>query len=260
MKVKNTKAEADTWVGQVIESGAYYTIERSELGRWRSNSKVMTDLGSGALLLNDELEDIPDVAKAINTLLGGDLTPRDSDGSAIMRPKATTSGWSFQMHSIGIDIGKFSGIHNKSINGNHNSPDFLTLADLGFSTIKLYKQDRSLITAQEDEAQAHFTVVDWQVNHEMEILGGLFTQGQAPTNDIWMWTIGAPGIANVPFGQGGINLKRVGTAGWVDADGKAAKYLHPSVPMVGVNKMRIIFHHPTYEAHPCQMIFKLFKP
>jgi hypothetical protein len=70
MKIKNTKQAADTWAGQQIQPNTYYTIESSELFRWQTDSKVLTDLGSGDLVINNETQDITVVAEAIAYLLG----------------------------------------------------------------------------------------------------------------------------------------------------------------------------------------------
>ena len=189
------------------------------------------------------------------------LDPVDTDNSKLARQKVTQSGWSFQLHSIGIETGKFNGAHCKKIN-----PLTLEVSDLEwasgqkFATIKLYKEDQTLITVAEEEGQAHYSVIDWAVDHEIEIVGGIFTQNSRPTNDVWMWTLGAPGIANIKFCDGGINLKRLGDGNEINADGRAPKYIHPTEPIPGINRFRMIFYHPIYEAHPCQMIFQLFKP
>lgn len=53
VKVKNTKATSDTWVGQSIPSGEYFTIPEAELAKWSSNAKVFADIGTGSLLVND---------------------------------------------------------------------------------------------------------------------------------------------------------------------------------------------------------------
>ena len=190
------------------------------------------------------------------------LEPLDSENSLLSRPKITQAGWAYQNHTIGMQLGKLvDGIHNKKIN-----PSTLVIEDLKsatnvpFATMKLYKEDRTLIAEGGNEAEAKYTVIDWCVDHEMEIIGAIFTQNQVPVNDVWLWVFGAPGIANVAFCQGGINIKRLGTGNQVNADGRAAKYMHPLKPIPGVNKFRMIFYHPIYEAHPCQMLFQLFKP
>ena len=78
MKVKNNKITTDTWCGMMIEPAAYYELQSIELGRWQNNSKVLTDIASGDLIINNEIADITDVALAINCLKGIEL--QDTDG------------------------------------------------------------------------------------------------------------------------------------------------------------------------------------
>lgn len=68
IKFKNNKQTMDTWCGMEIQPSAYYTIEPIEYNVWRNNSKVLSDIGSGDLIVNDGTSDITDVASAINYL------------------------------------------------------------------------------------------------------------------------------------------------------------------------------------------------
>ena len=181
--------------------------------------------------------------------------PKDTSDVPLSRTTVTKIGWHFQLHSIEITTAKWNGFHNKKIN-----PITLVISDLGFVTYKLFDASQAQITDEANIADARITQMDWCVDHEMEIVGAIFSQNNAPTTDIYMWTFAAPGIANVPFGQGGLNLKLIGTGGTVDADGKAAKYLHPSIPMAGINKFRTILKHDAGVQHTFQLSYKLFKP
>lgn len=69
-KVKNTSESTDVWAGMQIPPNTYYIIESVELHRWQNDSKVLSDIGSGILLVNDGTNDISDVASAINHLKG----------------------------------------------------------------------------------------------------------------------------------------------------------------------------------------------
>ena len=248
MKVKNTKETADTWVGMMIEPNAYYTIDPIELSRWQTDSKVLTDLGSGDLVFNDDIQDILDPGTAINLLLQKDPTPRDSTGRPITRRAITNDGWHYQLHCLEFQTSKLGSIYNKDENGN----------DLGFGSVKLFKEDGSEITLEAEENQAVTTQVDWMTNHEMDIIGGQLYQAAPPVGDCRLWIIAAPGILNLKFGQGGINLKHAPAGGAVNADGRASKYLPPSP--AGINKFRLIFKHPAGLQHSAMMLFELFKP
>lgn len=69
IKVKNNEQIADTWCGMEIQPNEYYEIQNSELKTWQKNSKVLSDIGSGNLIINDGTVDMLDVATAINYLL-----------------------------------------------------------------------------------------------------------------------------------------------------------------------------------------------
>lgn len=70
MRIKNNTQNTDVWAGQTIEAGAYYTIPASELSAWQVNSQVLTDIGSGNLVMNNDTSDITIVADALAYLLG----------------------------------------------------------------------------------------------------------------------------------------------------------------------------------------------
>jgi hypothetical protein len=198
-----------------------------------------------------DLADFESVYKAI----GNSSIDQRISGVPLGRAAVTKTGWHFQLHSVEITTAKWNGYYNKKIN-----PVTLELTELGYVTYKLYDADRVEITDEANIATAVFTVVDWCVDHEMEIVGVIFTQVAPPTTDVRMWTSAAPGIANVPFGQGGLNLKNIGVGGVVDADGLAAKYMHPTIPMPGINKFRTMLKHDAGVQHTFQLLYKLFKP
>ena len=66
IKIKNTDNEEHTWLGQTILPDEYFEIEPTELIKWQNDSKVLSDIGSGLLVVNNGTADITDVAKAIN--------------------------------------------------------------------------------------------------------------------------------------------------------------------------------------------------
>jgi hypothetical protein len=251
MKIKNATISSGVWAGQTIAAGSYYTIPQAELHRWQNDSTVLADLSSGSLLLNDDTNDIPDVATAINFLLGKDTTPKDVEGSPILRQKAAKAGWYYQLHGLEFTTSTIGGFHNKDKDGN----------DLGFVSMKLYDINGTEITDQPTaDSSCVKTQIDWMVNHEMEIIGASLFQNTAPATDIRLWVVAAPGIANLNFVQGGANLKFAGTGHAINADGRVAKYLHPSIPMAGVNKFRMVLKHDAGIKHGAMFLFDLFRP
>lgn len=73
-KFKNNKLEVDTWCGQSIEVGEYYTLQASEYSIWANNDKVLEDIASGNGIINDGTTDIIPTSEAINFLK--DLTAK----------------------------------------------------------------------------------------------------------------------------------------------------------------------------------------
>lgn len=69
-RIKNNKISTDSWVGQDINPGSYYSIQDSEIERWSSDSKVISDIESGNLIVADESEDILEVSHALAFLKG----------------------------------------------------------------------------------------------------------------------------------------------------------------------------------------------
>lgn len=91
IKIKNNKQDSDVWVGQLIEPGQYHELQSSETSQWANNSKVLSDIGSGNLIVNDGIVDISDVAKAISYLLGNNTKTVFSEQFAFAQ-KVTKEG------------------------------------------------------------------------------------------------------------------------------------------------------------------------
>lgn len=250
-RLKNTKESSDTWVSQTIEPNTYYEVQFSELFRWQNDSKVLTDIGSGDLLVNDGTTDISDVAQAINFLKDEDTVPRDSDGSPMQRVKVTTSGWAYQLHGMEITISKLDSLVSKKDDG----------TDFGFLTIKCYDSNGDeLVTQESCDTQAVKTVVDWEPNHDYEIVGGMFRQTAPPAQDVRLWVVGVP---DVPAQYGGsklfaanVNAKFLGES--LRIDGRAPKYMTYSATY-HTNKLRMVFKHPEGFQHTFHVVFELFK-
>lgn len=94
IQVKNNKITVDTWCGMMIEPTAYYELQDQELGRWQNNSKVLTDISSGNLIINNGTVDITDVASAINCLK--QILPQDTDGLPLVTLSAFSNANNFR--------------------------------------------------------------------------------------------------------------------------------------------------------------------
>lgn len=63
-RVKNNTAVEKVWVGQVIESGQYYTLLNSEYGDWADDQNVYNSIEEGTLIVANSTEDILDKPSA----------------------------------------------------------------------------------------------------------------------------------------------------------------------------------------------------
>lgn len=249
MRVKNMSGASEVWCGQTIADGATYDLQASEIFKWQSDDDVLADLSSGDLEIGDGTTYKAPGAAAINFLLGTDAEPRDVTGRRIIRPAVTIEGWGAQFHSIGFTVGTKDSVYNKDDAGN----------DLGFCTLKFYDSNGTEQTTQSDiTANAVKTVLGWKPTHDYEIIGGQLNQASSPSSNIYMWAKGLPGILNVMFAQGGLNLKLCPAGNIVDFDGKASKFL-PYNGGAGTNKFDFIFKHDAGVTHELQFLIKIFK-
>lgn len=248
--VRNNKQTSDTWCGLLMDAGASHTIELVELARWQNDSKVLSDIASGNLILNDGTNDISDVASAINFLKDTDTTQRDSDGAVMTRSKITASGWNFQMLGFEIKTASANGVYAKDENGDN----------LNYFTYKMYDTNNQ---ETQVEADAVKTVVDFEPPFDYEILGGQLLQKNPPSTDIHLAVIGVP---DIPLAYGGskkfivgIDLAYVTSGRPFNSDGRAPKRLTYN-SQLHTNKLRFVFNHGAGVQHEVMQILEYFRP
>jgi hypothetical protein len=256
MKIKNNTQNEITVASTLIPAGEYYTIQNLELMKWQNDSSVLSGIGSGQLVMNDMTNDITDVAKGINLLLGVDTTPKDSDGVAYAKTKITTTGWAYQLHCMEFETAQAGSLYSKKADG----------SDFGFLTLKLFKDVNSSMVECTDQADADancvMTQIDWEPTHDFEIVGGAFKQLSIPSDDVRLWVVAVP---DVPAQYGGsklfassVNLKFMGLEEGVKVDGRAPKFM-PYSATYHSNKIRIILKHSAGFKHRAMMIIEIFK-
>lgn len=179
--------------------------------------------------------------------------PKDSDGSPLQRIKITTAGWNFQLHGVEFTTSKLDSIFSKKDNG----------SDFGFTTIKCYDANNVLLQTQDDcDIGAVKTIIDWEPNHDYEIIGGMFKQHTVPSTDVRLWVVGVPDVPAIYGGSklftSNINLKFLGLEEGIKADGRSSKYLTYNA-INHTNKLRIILKHDTGIKHDIHLILEIFK-
>lgn len=174
----------------------------------------------------------------------------DEEGATISRPKAAKKGWKAQFHSIRISTSTENGVYSKKRDG----------TDTGFCTYTM-KDSQGEVTI--DPQQCVETIVTWEPQHDMEIVGGQALQKEPPNSNIWMWVTAAAHIpemfgGNITFTEGGINLQDIGVGGVVDFDGRASKYIKYD-PQNHSGTFEICLKHNAGVQHSFTLIFELFK-
>jgi hypothetical protein len=182
------------------------------------------------------------------------LSFTDSNGIPLQRTKITRTGWHYQVHGIEFCTSKLDSAFNEDKDGN----------DLGFCTLKFYDNtDTELVAGTQAELDANCvkTVLTWQPDQDIEVIGGVLEQATPAASDVRMWVTAIPDYTvaqggNVPFSQGGINLRYI--SGELPIDGKTPKLMSHNGG-IGTNKFEIVMKHNAGVITPVHMIFNLFR-
>lgn len=248
--VHNKTNSAKTYSGQEVPANSYYEIPNNLVFDFATFDTLLVDIASGDVAISkDGTTDISGVSAQIDYLKNGVQEPRDPANRQVVRFAATIDGWHYQLLSTEITTAKKDGFFSEDEDG----------ASLGFVTHKIYDTNGSEITEAQYEGNAVKTVVWVRPTHNFEIVGAIFGQNAQPTENIRLWVTGLPGIANVRFSRGGINLKHASVGAYQLADGRASKYLAYVSQVPDANSFKITVKHPTGTQHTFQVSFEIYK-
>lgn len=254
IKVKNTKENADTWCGMMIESSTYYEIQTQELARWQNDSKVISNIGSGDLIVNNGTSDILDVSTAINLLKEIINTEVDADGRQIIRTAAGKPGWTYMSHPVEFQTSKFNSLYEK------NNVD----TSRGISSLRFYDAANAEVTLPENEALITKTVMLFKPGYDFELIAGSIQQIESPLSDLRIWVVGGIIEFGGPYIKefcGGVNMAYYGPNESLKTDGRAAKYMKKDI--VGVpyqaNQLQLIVRHDVGYQHKLMLVVEYFR-
>lgn len=258
--IHNKSGSSKTYSGIEISASSFYEIPGNLIYEFSSSNDLLSDIANNVVAISENgSTDISGINAQIDFLKNGFVEPRDSSGRYLTRLATTIEGWHYQPHSIEFTTAKYGAVYNKKI----DTSDFFTESDLGFTTIKIYDSNNAEITSSANEANAVKTVIDWMPTHDYEIIGALYYQQIEPTNDIRLWVFGAPDVSSsyggsIPFVQGGINLKHVGTGNGFSSDGRSSKYMAYNATYK-TSKFRILLKHQAGLQHTGQIAWEIYK-
>lgn len=115
--------------------------------------------------------------------------------------------------------------------------------DLGFVTAKFYdSEDEEIATQLSADLSCVKTVVDFMPNFSYEVYGFAFFQPTVPSQSVYLWSIFAPGILDIPGLNGGLDLSMC-PAGLIFAFQSDRANYFPYNNGVGTNRVRLILKH-----------------
>ena len=248
--VHNKTNAAKTYSGQEVAANSYYEIPSNLLFDFSTDDTLLSDIASGdSAISKDGSTDISGVSAQIDYLKNGVQEPRDPANRQVVRFAATIDGWHYQLLTTEITTAKKDGFYCKDEDGN----------DVGFITHKIYDSNGAEITDAQNEGQAVETRFWIRPTHHYEVIGAIFGQNSVPTSDIRLWVTGLPGIYNVRFARGGINLKHAGSNMYQLADGRASKYLAYNAQAADANSFKFTLKHTQGTQHTFQVSLEIYK-
>lgn len=234
--------------GTIEITTSYQSYTRNQIYELYKNPEFQRDVDEQIVLLTDGVREF----NCDNTWvkISWFLEDKDPSGRPMFRVSQSSDGFNFHLISIEITTAKYGGIYNKD----HNE------VDLGLCTHKIYDSSGTEITSAASEANSVRTEVLFVPNYDLEAMGGVFSQNAAPAQDIRMWALGAPGIADVKYATGGINLKYSGNQPFNLIDARASKLMKyvSAMPLLTANK--IVLRHPAGAQHTFQLHLVNYKP
>jgi len=254
-KIKNNTAEAQTWCGQEVAAGEYYTIQSHEESTWAHDATVIVDIANGAAIINNGEADIPSVAEAIDFLKGQKISLdelKDTDGNLLVRTKTTTTGWTISALPLEICTSEIEDCLSMIYSG---------VARTGV-TQKIYDEDDVQITTEEGEINAVKTVIDFEPSYDYELMSGELRQKVRSTDPVRVWLIATPDVSEQNGGSkeivGGINLQFVDLMDKLSVGSGSPKLMVYS-DTNHTNKLRFIFKHAAGLQHEILVILYIYK-
>lgn len=257
VKIKNDSGSIVIWAGKEFAIDEEYVIPTDgNRVKWQNNSTLLIAIAASDALIGDGTSYLSDVNESLEWLKGNVVIPADTDGVPLSRTKITQSGWHFQAHTFEFCTATLSSTHSKDIDD----------SDLGFLSIKYYDaSDVELVAGTQAELDSDCvkTVVDWEADFNYEIIGGTLYQSTMPTTDVRLWIQAVPDLTHaqggsIPFVEGGLNLKHMGTGSVMDLDGKTPKLMSYNATY-HTNKFRFVIRHNTGINHELMVVFKIFE-
>lgn len=259
-----TPFNSDTFKSEVAASAIVIALERIDTNGSAISVYFKDSLSEDDILILDYLlaEHDGDIPASLDP-------PLDSDGSLIVRPKTTKTGWHFEPRSLDFVTAKRKSLYNKKF-------DTFTISggtDIGDGVIRFFDSSGTELIQSLEESDIDFqtrvtdscvvTYVDWEPHYTFDIKGLFFQIKNPPTTPAYLWVIAAPDIpavlgGQVCFGNGGWNLSYFLDKQIFDVDGGGVKSIVYD-PIYHSSKIRVLIKHDVGLQIGLQIIYKQYK-
>lgn len=196
MFVFNDSGGNKTYEGTTINDQTYYQVQSVEQHRWASNSDLVTDIGSGDIIMsttNSTAGHITDVADAVAYLQSTTLVPRAPDGTPCTIPLTVPTGWYEEQRYVEFKTSTASSLVAEKADGT-------SFSDL---TIAFLDDNEDPITA----GSATITRVTWSPTQDYYLAGAGLDIATAPTENVRAYLVRHPDVSGGrPLSLGG-NLR-----------------------------------------------------
>lgn len=236
----NSVSGSATYGSQMISSGESYTIKNErELSIFSDCQELRHDITqqNPSIVINNGSSDLLPVAG--ENWLTGVIGSYDSDGSQISRLKIAKSGWTQRNLHIELETAVSGSVYSQSSDGDDN-----------YASVFYYKTVSGAFVLCDNASDVSGfctrTVLDWEPDHDYEIIGGETRALQRPTSNVRVDVIGAPDIPSAYGGSKymviGANFRFFNDREPVIVNGRTTKFL-PYNPVYHTGKLRFVFDH-----------------
>jgi len=176
----------------------------------------------------------------------------DASGRPLARKAIATAGFAMQWLSFNLIAGKYDSL--ECYHADNTTPV------AGF-TYKIKDANGDIITSAANEADAVKTVIIYQPQYDIELIGARFRQREVPTTEIHAYMEINPEEnigSEFEMVLGGHDLRFFEERAPVGVDGRAPKLMVHD-PVYNTNMMEWYFYHPTGTSHDIMIELEYYR-
>lgn len=252
--IRNNTTEEKIWLKTFIANEEYIVpVDNGLVFKYSNLEVLLLAISSGDASIGDGSVFFSSVNDQLNHLKGADTTPRDTDGSLILRQKAAKVGWIYHLTAPEFTTSTVGSLYNKNIDGN----------DLNEAVVKFYDINGDELSTQGScDTDCVKTVFTFEPTWDYEIIGGTIKTYDDVIENVRVWVVAVPDIPAQYGGSKvmiqGVNLKFIDPNNGIVADGRASKYMTYSA-VYHTSKLQAVVKHPAGHKASMMVAFEMYK-